>query len=79
MNFPSATQRIASIALLTQWGIDANQVCADGWDEEGYETFVTRDEGGGRVIVSGEPARAPHAWPKGFPVDQLVAIRGGYR
>lgn len=65
-----------SIALLKKWGIDANLVAANGWDEEGYESFAL-DAGGLPVFASGERIRYRHDWPINFPIEKLIEIRGG--
>lgn len=70
-NLPLTKQQLDdSVALLAQWRIDANSVAADGWDRDGYEVFV--------AAAAGEVVRYERRdWPIDFPVDKLIAIRGG--
>lgn len=67
-----------TITLLADWGIDATQVCADFWNEDGYQTY-SRGGSGARIAADGVTALTYHDWPEGFPVDRLIEIRGGFQ
>lgn len=53
-----------TIAMLEAWGIDPDSVSVDGFDEDGYFTFI-RDADGNRTIRNGLVLRQAHRWPEG--------------
>lgn len=53
-----------TVAMIEAWGINANEIMVEGFDLDGYYTFVF-DESGKRVYLQGAQRYMTqrHSWP----------------
>lgn len=70
--FKSGADQDAAIALIAEHGLNPNLILSEALSAEGYYVFR---EGEPKFLTpdSDEPNVELHAWPEGFPWDELEA------
>lgn len=59
--------------LLKEWGLNPNDIVADGFSPWGYLTF-RRDMAGRVVVQDGAAVVEANDWPKGFPYREFERL-----